>query len=99
MASPARATATPRAPSGSTRCCAAARQQELGKLARIRSTCRLRAMASTSPENSLLLAVVGAHLTGQPLNRELTELGAVLSGRTTTAARYRMFALATEPPK
>ena len=56
-------------------------------------------MPSTPPENSLLLAVVGAHLTGQPLNRELTELGAVFSRRTTTAARYRLFALATEPPK
>jgi len=56
-------------------------------------------MASTPPENSLLLAVVGAHLTGQPLNHELTELGAVLWRRTTTAARYRLFALDTQPPK
>ena len=56
-------------------------------------------MASTPPENSLLLAVVGAHLTGQPLNHELTELGAALWRRTTTAARYRLFALDTQPPK
>ena len=48
---------------------------------------------------SLPLAVVGAHLTGQPLNHQLTELGAELWRRTTTAPRYRLFALATEPPK
>lgn len=50
-------------------------------------------------EASLPLAVVGAHLTGQPLNHQLTEIGAVLRERTTTAPCYRLFALATEPPK
>jgi allophanate hydrolase len=45
------------------------------------------------------IAVVGAHLSGEPLNHELTQLGArfVLSAR--TAAKYRLFALATTPPK
>jgi allophanate hydrolase len=46
------------------------------------------------------VAVVGAHLTGQPLNAELTERGAQLAARTTTAPCYRLFALAgTVPPK
>ncbi|MEU8059781.1 allophanate hydrolase [Microbispora bryophytorum] len=45
------------------------------------------------------LAVVGAHLSGQPLNHELTARGARLLATTTTAARYRLHALATEPPK
>jgi allophanate hydrolase len=45
------------------------------------------------------LAVVGAHLTGQPLNHQLTDRGAVLCGTTTTTADYRLFALDTTPPK
>jgi allophanate hydrolase len=45
------------------------------------------------------LAVVGAHLSGQPLNHQLTERNAVLSARTTTAPEYRLYALDTTPPK
>jgi allophanate hydrolase len=45
------------------------------------------------------LAVVGAHLTGQPLNTELVSRGGVLVARTTTAPAYRLFALNTVPPK
>ncbi|WP_405874739.1 MULTISPECIES: allophanate hydrolase [unclassified Streptomyces] len=45
------------------------------------------------------LAVVGAHLTGQPLNPQLLALGARLDRTTTTAPVYRLHALATEPPK
>jgi allophanate hydrolase len=45
------------------------------------------------------LAVVGAHLAGQPLNHQLTDRGGVLVRRTATAAAYRLHALATEPPK
>jgi allophanate hydrolase len=45
------------------------------------------------------LAVVGAHLTGQPLNRELTELGAQLSAAGRTKPDYRLYALSTTPPK
>jgi allophanate hydrolase len=43
---------------------------------------------------TIQLVVVGAHLSGQPLNHELTDLGASLVQRTHTAARYRMYALA-----
>jgi len=46
------------------------------------------------------LAVVGAHLTGQPLNGQLTERAARLVGTFRTAAGYRLFALSgTHPPK
>jgi allophanate hydrolase len=48
----------------------------------------------------LPLAVVGAHLSGLPLNGQLLERGARLRETTTTAAAYRLFALpGTTPPK
>lgn len=44
--------------------------------------------------------VVGAHLSGQPLNRQLTERGATFLNLTRTAPEYRFYALAnTTPPK
>jgi allophanate hydrolase len=45
------------------------------------------------------LAVAGAHLSGQPLNHQLTDRGGRLVASTTTSADYRMVALATTPPK
>jgi len=46
------------------------------------------------------LAVVGAHLEGQPLNHQLTDRGARLARRCRTSPDYRLFALAgTAPPK
>jgi allophanate hydrolase len=46
------------------------------------------------------VAVVGAHLSGMPLNGQLTERGAQLVARTTTAPQYRLYALpGTVPPK
>jgi allophanate hydrolase len=48
---------------------------------------------------AVLLAVAGAHLSGQPLNGQLTDRGARLVRTTTTAPVYRLMALATEPPK
>jgi allophanate hydrolase len=45
------------------------------------------------------IAVVGAHLSGQPLNRELTSRGATLVATTRTAPVYRLHVLATTPPK
>jgi allophanate hydrolase len=48
----------------------------------------------------LRVAVVGAHLTGQPLNHQLTDRGATLIATARTAPRYRLYALpATSPPK
>ncbi len=47
----------------------------------------------------VLLAVVGAHLTGHPLNHQLTSRHAVRVMTTTTSSAYRLFALETTPPK
>jgi len=45
------------------------------------------------------LAVVGAHLSGQPLNHQLLDLGARLVAATTTAPVYRLFDLGTTPAR
>jgi allophanate hydrolase len=46
------------------------------------------------------VAVVGAHLSGMPLNPQLTERGATLAGTAETAPDYRLYALpGTTPPK
>ncbi|OLP61619.1 allophanate hydrolase [Xaviernesmea oryzae] len=46
------------------------------------------------------IAVVGAHLSGMPLNHELVERGGIFRRSTTTRAAYRLFALGgTVPPK
>lgn len=46
------------------------------------------------------IAVVGAHLTGQPLNHQLTSRGGLFVKATHTAPIYKLFALAgTVPPK
>jgi allophanate hydrolase len=51
-------------------------------------------------EPSVQLAVVGAHLEGQPLNWQLLERGARKLAVTATAPQYRLYALRnTEPPK
>jgi allophanate hydrolase len=58
---------------------------------------KLSAMPGT---DEIALAVVGAHLSGMPLNGELRALGARLLESTTTAPNYRLYALAgTRPPK
>jgi len=49
---------------------------------------------------TLPIAVVGAHLSGQPLNYQLTEAGATLAHATKTGPHYRLFLLpGTTPPK
>ncbi|MDQ1520435.1 MAG: allophanate hydrolase [Actinomycetota bacterium] len=53
---------------------------------------------SASPSRSPI-AVVGAHLRGQPLNHQLVDLGATFVAATTTSRRYRLYDLATTPPK
>jgi allophanate hydrolase len=56
--------------------------------------------ASTAPPGCILMTVVGAHLTGQPLNWQLTERKARLVTSTRTHGDYRLYALAdTTPPK
>jgi allophanate hydrolase len=52
------------------------------------------------PAADVLVAVVGAHLSGQPLNHQLTDRNATLARTCRTAAKYRLFALpGTKPPK
>jgi allophanate hydrolase len=46
---------------------------------------------SDVPTHRTLLAVAGAHLTGQPANPDLVELGGRLHARARTAGGYRMF--------
>lgn len=52
------------------------------------------------PFGCIALAVVGAHLAGQPLNWQLTERKARLMCSTFTSRDYRLFAIPnTTPPK
>jgi allophanate hydrolase len=58
------------------------------------------ALPMAPPEPSVKLAVVGAHLSGMPLNGQLTERGATLVAQTSTVPQYRLYALpGTVPPK
>jgi allophanate hydrolase len=65
----------------------------------------LAVAAATGPSRgrpappAIKLAVVGAHLSGQPLNHQLTDRGARRAGVTTTSADYHLYALVTDPPK
>ena len=56
---------------------------------------------SHSPAAGLIrIAVVGAHLSGMPLNHQLTQRGARLVAATQTSSAYRLYALpGTVPPK
>ncbi len=50
--------------------------------------------------DTVRVAVVGAHLTGMPLNHQLTSRHAVFVEKTATAGDYQLYALAnTTPPK
>jgi allophanate hydrolase len=53
-----------------------------------------------TPAREIKLAVVGAHLRGMPLHKQLTENNARFLEQTRTSEKYRLFALAeTTPPK
>lgn len=57
-------------------------------------------LSNEAPPGHVRLAVVGAHLTGMPLNWQLTERHARFVESTTTADCYRLYALPnTTPPK
>ncbi len=61
---------------------------------------RVATLRRPAAEPELALAVVGAHLSGLPLNGQLTERGATLVEAATTAPCYRLYALpGTTPPK
>jgi allophanate hydrolase len=58
------------------------------------------APAAAPDKSRIEIVVVGAHLTGLPLNRELTELGARFVRAAQTTRDYRLFALpGAVPPK
>jgi len=52
----------------------------------------------TKPATSVKVAVVGAHLSGQPLNAQLVERKAKLIETARTAVGYRLYALAKTTP-
>jgi len=54
--------------------------------------------SQTLPEGWTTVAVCGAHLSGLPLNYQLTERGAYLLETTRTSADYRLYALPGGPP-
>lgn len=56
------------------------------------------AFEQTADEPCIDLLVCGAHLSGLPLNPQLTERGATLVEATRTAPCYRLYALAGGPP-
>jgi allophanate hydrolase len=58
-----------------------------------------QATAVQPAHDCVWLAVAGAHLSGQPLNHELTSRGARRVRTTKTAPEYRLYALETVPPK
>jgi allophanate hydrolase len=53
----------------------------------------LAALAPRAADGEIAFAVVGAHLSGMPLNRELTASGARFLEESATAADYRLFLL------
>ena len=60
----------------------------------------LQESASAPAEGEIAIAVVGAHLSGMPLNGELRSAGARLLESTKTAPHYKLFVLpAAKPPK
>ena len=56
------------------------------------------AAAPAEADGAIELVVVGAHLSGMPLNRELTSLGGRFLRAVATAPDYRLYALPGGPP-
>ncbi len=53
---------------------------------------------SEQPEETIEIVVVGAHLSGMPLNGEIVRLGGTFRRAVATRAAYRLYALAGGPP-
>jgi allophanate hydrolase len=58
-----------------------------------------RHVAHAAAAESVLVAVCGAHMTGLPLNHQLTSRGGQLHARTRTAPCYRLYALPGGSPQ
>jgi allophanate hydrolase len=69
----------------------------LGALALRQPT--IAGLPAGSAANEVELAVVGAHLSGMPLNSELKTLGARFLQATSTAPNYRLYALPDSTPR
>jgi len=59
----------------------------------------LAPLPAATSSDEIMLAVVGAHLSGMALNGELQALGARLIEATETTPDYKLYALDTTPPK
>lgn len=59
----------------------------------------LAALPAGAPEGAIAIAVVGAHLSGMPLNLELRAYGAQYVETTATCADYRLYALPGGEPR
>lgn len=57
-----------------------------------------RSALAPAPSGLTPIVVCGAHMSGLPLNGDLTRLGAQLDSKTETSAEYRFYALAGGPP-
>ena len=55
--------------------------------------------AALAPTGQVRVAVCGAHMSGLPLNAQLTSRGGRLVSRTRSAACYRLYALPGGPPQ
>jgi allophanate hydrolase len=82
-------------PSGFTLIAPAGRDDFLAGLA---MTLESAAPPPPAAIETLPIAVVGAHLSGLPLNGQLTALGATLVREARTSDRYRLYRLAGGPP-
>ena len=58
----------------------------------------MQAIAGIKAKQMVDVAVVGAHLSGMPLNSQLTERGATLVATTRTAPSYKLYALPNTTP-
>ena len=58
-----------------------------------------RTVLPATPVEPMEIAVVGAHLRGQPLNWQLTEKGGQFVRQTLSAPHYRLYAMEAVPPK
>ncbi|MCC2637258.1 MAG: hypothetical protein K0Q68_977 [Moraxellaceae bacterium] len=77
-----------------------ARPWRMGATTRLPAPIPLHRKPLMTIPGHITVAVVGAHLSGMPLNSQLSERGATLIDSTTTAPAYRLFALpGTVPPK
>jgi len=56
-------------------------------------------MSETAASDAIEIVVVGAHLSGMPLNVQLTERGGRLVRAVATTADYRLYALTGGPPQ